>query len=73
MRHQGAKYGGSVPFAPCPGAAGVATFQLRDRTTLQEGFAVEDGYSIRTTYVRPAGTPIDPNVTQAMQNLLCSV
>jgi hypothetical protein len=73
MHHSGAKYRGSIPFAPCPGAAGIATFQLRDRTTLQEGFAVRDGYSVRVTYIRPSGTPADPSVTQAMQDVLCAV
>jgi hypothetical protein len=72
-RNPGAKYGGNVPFAPCPGAAGLATLRRRDRTTLQVGFAVHDGYAVRVTYVRPVGTPPDPNVTQAMQNVLCSL
>jgi hypothetical protein len=69
----GAKYGGNVPFAPCPGAAGLATLRLGDRTTLQVGFAVHDGYSVRATYIRPSAMPADPNVTQAMQNVLCAI
>jgi hypothetical protein len=73
MHHPGAKYGGSIPFPPCPGAAGIATFHLRDRTTLQEGFAVHDGYSVRVTYLRPSPTAADPNVIQAMHDVLCSV
>jgi hypothetical protein len=71
MRRHGARLRGSVPFAPCPGAAGVATFQLPDRTTLQEGFTVRDGQAIRVSYVRPAGTQVNPEVTQAMQDVLC--
>jgi hypothetical protein len=73
MQNRGAKFRGSVPFAPCPGAAGVATFQLRDRITLQEGFAVRNGEAVRVTYIRPSGTPVDPSVTQAMQNALCAL
>ncbi len=71
MHHRGAKFHGSVPFAPCPGSAGVAAFTLPDGKTLQEGFTVGNGQSIRTTYVRPSGTPSDPNVTEAMQSALC--
>ena len=72
MRHRGAKLQGSAPFAPCPGAAGVATFRLDARTTLQEGFAVRDGRAILLSYVRPASTPVDPAVLQAMQQSLCA-
>lgn len=72
LQHPGAKLeGANVPFAPCPGMAGVATFRLRAGKVLQEGFAVRDGRAIRTEYVRPAATPADPNVTAAMQNVLC--
>lgn len=71
MSHHGAKYRGSLPFPPCPGAAGVATFQLNDRTTLQEGFAVRNGQAVRVTYIRPTGAPVDPSVLQAMQTALC--
>jgi len=73
MRHPGAKLQGSVPFAPCPGAAGVATVRLRDDMTMQEGFAVRDGQAIRTTYVRPTGTPVAPAVTEAMKSSLCTL
>jgi hypothetical protein len=34
---------------------------------------VRDGQAIRTTYLRPAGTSADPNVTQAMQTALCAL
>ncbi|MBV8531338.1 MAG: hypothetical protein JO104_08470, partial [Candidatus Eremiobacteraeota bacterium] len=47
MRHEGARLRGSVvPFGPCPGAAGVATFALPDHATLEEGFAVHNGQAI---------------------------
>lgn len=71
MLHRGAKFRGSAPFAPCPGSAGVATFTLPGGATLQEGFAVGNGQSIRTTYTRPRAAPSDPNVSAAMQNALC--
>jgi len=74
MQHQGAKFQGSVPFSPCPGAAGVATFLLpRQHETLQEGFSVQSGRAARVSYLRPIGTPVDSNVVQAMQNALCSL
>jgi hypothetical protein len=71
LRDRGAKFKGSVPFGPCPGAAGVATFTLPTGRTLEEGFAVRNNESVRTNYVRPSGAPADPNVTQAMQSALC--
>jgi hypothetical protein len=73
MQHRGARFRGSSPFPPCPGAAGVATFMLPDRTTLQEAFAVRNGQEIRISYLRPSGSQSDPNVTAAMQNALCTL
>jgi hypothetical protein len=63
----------SNPFGPCPGAAGVATVRLPDAKVLQVGFAVRNGQAIRARYVRPAGTPVDPDVVSAMQAALCSL
>jgi len=71
LHYRAAKLERSVPFAPCPGAAGVATFALAGGKILQEGFAVSNGQSIRTAYVRPRGAPADPNVISAMQTALC--
>ncbi len=73
LSHRGAKFRGGLPFGPCPGAAGVATFQLSDHTTLQEGFAVRNGQAVRVTYIRPTGAPVDPSVLQAMQTALCTL
>lgn len=71
LRNRGAKLRRSNPFSPCPGAAGVATFSLGGGKTLQEGFAVRDGRAVRTLYTLPSGAKPDPNVTAAMQNVLC--
>ena len=71
IHHRGARFRNSVPFAPCPGAAGIATFVLPGGATLEEGFAVSGSDSIRTTYIRPADVPSDPNVNEAMQSSLC--
>jgi hypothetical protein len=73
MRYRGARLQGSVPFAPCPGAAGVATFRLTGGATLQAGFAVRNGRAVRTSYFRPTGTPVDTNVVRAMQTSLCAL
>jgi hypothetical protein len=73
MRRHGAKLRGSIPFAPCPGAAGLATFVLPERKTLEEGFAVRNGQAVRASYLRPSGTPVDPSVTDAMQRVLCAL
>ncbi|MGA8575629.1 MAG: hypothetical protein WB609_08115 [Candidatus Cybelea sp.] len=71
LHHRGARLGGSNPFKPCPGAAGIATFSVPGERRLDEGFAVRDGVAIRTSYVRPAGVAEDPNVIDAMRNALC--
>lgn len=73
IRDRGAKLQSSVPFAPCPGLAAVATFRRGGGTTLQVGFAVRDGHAIRVRYVRPSGAPADPAVTEAMQSALCAM
>ena len=71
LRNRGAKLQGSVPFAPCPGTAAVATFTLPGGKTLEQGFAARDNQSVQTAYVRPAGAAADPAVTAAMQSSLC--
>ena len=71
LHHSGARLQGSVPFAPCPGTAGVATFTLPGGKTLDEGFAARDNQSVQTTYIRPSAATADPAVTAAMQNSLC--
>jgi hypothetical protein len=73
LRYRGARLRGSVPFQPCPGAAGVATFQLVSGATLQEGFAVRNGQAIQVRYLRPTGSEVDPNVAPAMHAALCTL
>jgi hypothetical protein len=51
--------------------AAVATFAEGART-LQEGFAVQNGYAIVTLYDRPAAAPDDPAVSAAMEHTLCT-
>jgi len=71
LHQRAARLRGSVPFAPCPGAAGVATFTLPGGQILEEGFSVSNGESVRTAYIRPAAAAADANVTAAMQSALC--
>lgn len=73
LRNHGAKLQGSLPYSRCPGAAGVATFTLASHSTLQEGFAVRNGRSIRTRYTRPGGAPPDPAIAPAMESALCAL
>lgn len=72
LRYRGAKFRGSEPFAPCPGAAGVATFRLEGSRVLQRGFAVQNAKAIETTYLRPAAAPVDAAATEAMKAALCA-
>jgi hypothetical protein len=71
LHHRGARMAGSNPFRLCPGAAGVATFTLPIGRRVDEGFAVRDGFSLRTSYERPGQAPEDPNVIEAMRAALC--
>jgi len=71
-KNRGAKWQGNNPLPACPGAAGLATFRLDGRELLVEGFAVRDNRAVRTHYLRPAGRRPDPDVLQAMQNVLCT-
>lgn len=71
LHNRGAKLRSSEPFAPCPGAAGVATVALPGGRTLREGFAVHDALAVQTVYDRPAAAQPDPNVQLAMQSVLC--
>ena len=71
LHNRGAKLRSSEPFAPCPGAAGIATVALPGGKTLREGFAVRDALAVRTVYALPAAVQPDPNVQVAMQSVLC--
>ncbi|HEY2473634.1 MAG TPA: hypothetical protein VGI19_02425 [Candidatus Cybelea sp.] len=71
LKHHGARLRSSNPLAPCPGAAGLATFALPDERVLQVGFAVHRGEAVEVSYDRPANVPADPNVASAMQSTLC--
>lgn len=72
MKNRGAKLQGSnKPLPACPGAAGVATFRLSGGELLTEGFGVRDNQAVRTYYLRAAEAGADPDVLQAMQNVLC--
>jgi hypothetical protein len=74
LHHHGAKLKGSVvPLAPCPGSAAVATFTLPTGETLEEGFAIRNNESIRTSYRRPTDASDDPGVLDAMRQALCIV
>jgi hypothetical protein len=71
MRYVGAKLQSSDPFGPCPGMAAVASFRLGTSKLLAQGFAVQNGQAVQTTYIRPVGKPVDRAVAQAMQRTLC--
>ena len=72
-RHRGAKFDGSEPFRPCPGAAGVATFRLPAARRLEAAFSVEGGRAVRVAYVRPLGAATDPAAGDAMRRALCAL
>jgi hypothetical protein len=72
-RYPGARFQRSIPFAPCPGTAGVQTFALRNGVMLQEAFSVHKGRAIRIRYLRPAETPVDSSTIEAMQRTLCTL
>jgi hypothetical protein len=72
LRHPGAIFRHSDPFAACPGLAAVETFAVGKRSVLQIAFATQpNGQAVIVTYDRPAGTPVDPSVAGAMKRALC--
>lgn len=70
LHHPGARFKRSDPFAPCPGLAAIETFTWGQRT-LQEAFTVRNGQAIVASYLRPNSAPPDPEVSHAMERLLC--
>ncbi len=72
-KNRGAKLQSSNPFPACPGAAGLATFRLGGGVLLAEGFAVQNAQAVRVHYRRPAAMRADPDVLEAMQNVLCKL
>lgn len=70
LHHAGARFRRSDPFAPCPGLAAIETFSWGQRT-LQEGFTVRNGQATIASYLRPRSVPPDPEVSHAMERLLC--
>jgi hypothetical protein len=70
LHRPGARFRRSDPFAPCPGLAAIETFTW-GRRTLQEGFTVRNGQATVASYLRPNSVPPDPEVSHAMERLLC--
>lgn len=64
------KFVKSDVFAPCPGIAAIATFAGGGRT-VQDAFAVVNGYAITVRYDRPATALDAPAAVAAMQRALC--
>ena len=71
LRRRGVKFRSSDPFPACPGRAAVATFDAPGQI-LQEAFSVQSGEAVVITYVRPLGSPTDPDAAAAMERTLCS-
>lgn len=70
LQNRGIKFVKSDVYAPCPGAAAVATFTGGGQTA-QDGFAVVGGSAVVVRYDRPATAPDDPAALAAMQRALC--
>lgn len=66
-----AKLQKTVAFAPCPGEAGLQTYEA-GASTISVAFAVYEGNAFTATYTRPKGTPDDPAVTDAMRKSVCT-
>ena len=70
-RTKGSHFDGSDTYAPCPGQAALADFSAADRRTYVQGMSVRGGNAVLVTYVRPNGTPMNPEVAQAFATALC--
>jgi hypothetical protein len=76
LSHKGVRYGGTVPYPGCEGAAGLMTFTQKrpaPGTVILVGFAVVNSTSITVTYQRPADRPSDPGAMAAMRQTVCRV
>lgn len=70
LGNHGTRMRSTMPFAPCPGAAGVATFTAGTRI-IEAAYAIRDGRGITIRYVRPANVSESAVVQAAMQRTLC--
>jgi hypothetical protein len=61
----------SVPFAPCPGEAGLQTF-TKDGRTIEIAFTVWNGNATTVRYERPSNQADDPAAIDAMKRSVCS-
>ena len=75
IRHKGAKLRKAEPFAPCPGEAGLQTFDLvqkGQRVVLEVAFTQWNGTAVKASYTRPASKPEDPKAADALRRAVCS-
>lgn len=61
----------SLPFAPCPGEAGLATYRLPGGRVLEVAFSVNNGQDVIAQYERPAGVADAPAALTALQQAVC--
>lgn len=75
IRNTGAKLQKAEPFAPCPGEAGLQTFELQQkgrRMILKVAFTQWNGTAVRASYLRPAAGADDPKALDALRKAVCS-
>lgn len=70
-----ATYLKGLPFARCPGEAGLQTFSAgrRGAQLLQVAFSVQNGRKMQATYLRSASEPDDPAAIDALAANVCVV
>jgi len=61
----------SVPFSPCPGEAGLATYRLPHAQVLEVAFTVYNGEAIVAQYERPASVGDSPAALAALRQAVC--
>ncbi len=67
----GARLIRSVPFGRCPGEAGLATYSLPGRRTLEIAFSINDGKAVVARYERPTSIGDSPAAKQALRQAVC--
>lgn len=75
LRYKGAKLTKAEPFGPCPGEAGLQTFDVRSpqgAAVLHVAFTQWNGMAVTASYERPANRPDDPSAVQAMRRTVCT-
>lgn len=73
QHYTGSKLIRSIPFGPCPGEAGLASYTLPHGRILEVAFSVNGGRAVTASYERPSSVAGSPDVVAAFRQAVCYV